>query len=57
MEKQPHSSSRSAPEGAVNVPSHGKSVRTALVYAGNLSPAVEQEGFFDFIVPFKNLLK
>jgi hypothetical protein len=31
-------------------------VRTALVYAGNLSPTVEQEGFFDFIVPIERLL-
>lgn len=28
----------------------GLSVRTALVYAGELSPAVREEGFFDFIV-------
>lgn len=39
------------------VPAKGKSLRTALVYVGNLSPAVEQEGFFDFIIPFENLLK
>jgi hypothetical protein len=37
------------------LPSGGKSVRTALVYAGSLSPAVEQEGFFDFIVPIERL--
>ena len=37
------------------LPSGGKSVRTALVYAGNLSPAVEQEGFFDFILPIQRL--
>ena len=28
----------------------GVSVRTALVYAGDLSPAVREEGFFDFVV-------
>ncbi len=39
------------------LPARGKSVRTALVYVGNLSPAVEQEGFFDFIVPIGKLLK
>jgi len=37
------------------LPARGKSVRTALVHAGNLSPAVEQEGFFDFIVPVEKM--
>lgn len=33
------------------------SVRTALVYDGELSPLVRAEGFFDFIVPFAELLQ
>ena len=33
------------------------SVRTALVYEGELSPSVEAERYFDFIVPLKKLLK
>ena len=32
------------------------SVRTALVYSGRLSPAVEAEGFFDVIVDAASLL-
>lgn len=35
----------------------GKSIRTALVYSGNLSPAVEAEGLFDHIVPVEELLR
>ena len=34
----------------------GKSVRTVLVYEGNLSPEVEENGFIDFIVPFRKLI-
>jgi len=33
----------------------GMSIRTALVYDGGLSPAVREEGFFDFIVPASSL--
>ena len=33
------------------------SIRTALVYDGRLSPSVEADRFFDFIVPAKVLLK
>ena len=32
------------------------SVRTALVYDGELSPAVESDRYFDFLFPLKNLL-
>ena len=34
----------------------GVSVRTALVYEGNLAPIVEADGYFDAIVPFRRLL-
>jgi hypothetical protein len=34
----------------------GKSVRTALVYDGKLSPEVEENGFIDFIIPFSRLI-
>lgn len=34
----------------------GASVRTALVYAGRLAPAVEENGWFDFLVPAEVLL-
>ena len=33
----------------------GMSVRTALVYAGELAPAVEEIDYFDFIVPVQHL--
>lgn len=33
------------------------SVRTALVYEGKLDPAVEAEGYFDFLIPFARLLE
>ena len=35
---------------------HGVSVRTALVYEGNLAPIVEAGGYFDAIIPFRRLL-
>lgn len=35
----------------------GISVRTALVYCGHLSPAVEAEGFFDGLINAEDLLK
>lgn len=34
-----------------------KSVRTVLVYEGKLSPAVEEDGFIDFVVPFRRLVE
>lgn len=34
----------------------GVSVRTALVYDGNLAPSVEADGYFDAVVPFRRLL-
>ena len=34
----------------------GISMRTALVYEGNLAPIVEADGYFDAIVPFAKLL-
>jgi hypothetical protein len=34
----------------------GFSVRTALVYDGELAPSVEADGYFDAIVPFSRLL-
>lgn len=33
----------------------GKTVRTALVYDGNLAPSIREDGFFDFIVPAAEL--
>lgn len=33
----------------------GKSIRTALVFEGSLSPRVEAEGFFDFVIPAERL--
>ena len=35
----------------------GTSVRTALVYVGRLSPAVEAEGYFDSVVDASKLLR
>ena len=35
----------------------GISMRTALVYEGNLAPIVEADGYFDAIVPFAKLLR
>ena len=35
----------------------GKSVRTALVYEGDLSPEIAENGFFDALVPFSRLLE
>jgi AAA+ ATPase superfamily predicted ATPase len=32
------------------------SIRTALVYEGRLDPKVEEEGYFDFLIPFARLL-
>ena len=40
---------------ALGVP-RGLSVRTALVYDGKLSPSIESERYFDFIVDAKALL-
>ena len=34
----------------------GTSVKTALVYEGHLAPIVEADGYFDAIVPFRQLL-
>ena len=34
----------------------GKSSRAALVYDGTLAPAVETDGYFDAIIPFRQLL-
>ena len=34
----------------------GKSARTALVYDGDLAPIVEADGYFDAIIPFRELL-
>jgi len=34
-----------------------KSVRTALVYDGHLSPEVEENGFIDFLIPFTRLME
>ncbi len=41
---------------ALGVP-RGLSVRTALVYDGKLSPAIESERYFDFIVDAKAMLR
>jgi uncharacterized protein len=34
----------------------GVSVRTVLIYEGQLDPKVEAEGYFDFVIPFARLL-
>ena len=34
----------------------GVSIRTALIYDGHLAPIVEADGYFDAIVPFRDLL-
>ena len=34
----------------------GRSVRTALVYQGELAHGLEEEGYFDFIIPCKSLM-
>lgn len=34
----------------------GVSLRTALVYEGDLAPVVEAEGYFDAVIPFRKLL-
>lgn len=34
----------------------GKSARTALVYDGHLAPIVETDGYFDALIPFRQLL-
>lgn len=39
----------------IRVPA-GMSVRTALIHAGDIDPKVEQEGFFDTIIHFQDLL-
>ena len=33
-----------------------KSVKTVLVYAGELEPSIEEDGFFDYLVPAEKLL-
>jgi hypothetical protein len=33
------------------------SVRTGLVYQGELHPEIESAGYFDFLLPFSDLLK
>ena len=38
-------------------PARNQSVRTVLVYEGVLDAHIETEGFFDFIIPFAQLLK
>ncbi len=38
-------------------PGPGRSIRTALIYHGQLARGVEEEGYFDFIVPFDKLLE
>ena len=35
----------------------GKSIRTALMYDGKLSPEVKENGFIDFLIPFNRLMK
>lgn len=35
----------------------GKSVKTVLVYDGNLAPELEEDGFFDFIVPIDRIMR
>ena len=35
---------------------NGVSVRTALVYEGHLAPIVEADGYFNSVIPFRELL-
>ena len=35
----------------------GTSIRTALVYEGSLSPRIEADGYFDFLVPAERLFE
>jgi uncharacterized protein len=37
-------------------PGRGLSIRTVLVYQGQIDPKVEAEGYFDFVIPFARLL-
>lgn len=37
--------------------SRATSIRTALIYAGQLDPKVAEEGYFDFLIPFAQLLE
>ena len=34
-----------------------KSMKTVLVYDGDLDPALEEDGFFDYLVPAEKLLQ
>lgn len=38
-------------------PVAGKSIRTVLVYEGELTTGVGNEGYFDFIIPFGMLMR
>ncbi len=40
----------------LNLPK-GKSVKTVLVYDGTLDPALEEDGYFDYLIPAERLLK
>lgn len=35
----------------------GKSVKTVLVYDGTLAPELEEDGFFDFLIPADRLMR
>lgn len=35
----------------------GISVRTVLVHEGDVAPEVEEDGYFDFIVPIERLMR
>ena len=37
--------------------SRGMSVRTVLVYEGDISPEVEEDGYFDFLIPFERMMQ
>lgn len=39
-----------------NYSGSGVSIRTALVYEGQIDPKMEVEGYFDFVIPFARLL-
>lgn len=41
---------------ALGVP-RGTSIRTALVFEGELSPRIEADGYFDFVIPAERLLE
>ena len=54
--KEPGDGRRSARKVALVPTRRGVSLRTALVYDGELAPIVEADGYFDALIPFRKLL-